>query len=170
MADLQKLKGKVWKLGDDVDTDLIIAARYLNSSEPEHLATHCLEDLIPELTQKVALGDILVAGKNFGCGSSREHAPVALKHVGFSCIIAPSFARIFYRNAINIGLPVIVAPEAAGVIEAGAVLEVNPVTGIIKDLTKKETYQGEAFPKFMLEILTAGGAIAYVREKVKTNA
>jgi 3-isopropylmalate/(R)-2-methylmalate dehydratase small subunit len=170
MVDLHKLKGKVWKLGDDVDTDLIIAARYLNSSEPAHLAAHCLEVLIPELTQKVQQGDILVAGKNFGCGSSREHAPVAIKHAGFSCVIAPSFARIFYRNAINIGLPVIVAPEAAGAVQTGAVLEVDSVTGIIKDLINGQTYQGESFPAFMLEILTAGGAINYVREKVKKNA
>ncbi|MDD3074629.1 MAG: 3-isopropylmalate dehydratase small subunit [Eubacteriales bacterium] len=164
---LVKLKGKVWKVGDDVDTDLIIAARYLNRSEGDFLAAHCLEVLIPNLTAKVQPGDILVAGKNFGCGSSREHAPVAIKYAGFSCLIAESYARIFYRNAINIGLPVIVAPEAARVIKEGALLEVDPGTGIIQDLTNRRTYQGEAFPTFMVEILSAGGAIPYVREKVK---
>ncbi len=166
-AGLQKLKGKVWKVGHDIDTDVIIAARYLNRSEGDYLALHCLEDVIPEITTKVQAGDILIAGKNFGCGSSREHAPVALKHAGFSCIIAQSFARIFYRNAINIGLPVIVAPAAAEEVQEGMMLEVDPATGVIKDLTKGQTYQGEAFPAFMLEILQAGGAIAYVREKVK---
>ncbi|MDD2211474.1 MAG: 3-isopropylmalate dehydratase small subunit [Clostridia bacterium] len=164
---LVKLKGKVWKVGDDVDTDLIIAARYLNRSEGDFLAAHCLEVLLPNLTAKVQPGDILVAGKNFGCGSSREHAPVAIKYAGFSCLIAESYARIFYRNAINIGLPVIVAPEAARVIKEGALLEVDPGTGIIQDLTNRRTYQGEAFPAFMVEILSAGGAIPYVREKVK---
>ncbi|MDD3074907.1 MAG: 3-isopropylmalate dehydratase small subunit [Eubacteriales bacterium] len=167
MAELQKLKGRVWRVGHDVDTDLIIAARYLTHSEGDYLASHCLEDVIPDLTAKVQQGDILVAGKNFGCGSSREHAPVALKYAGFSCIIAQSFARIFYRNAINIGLPVLVAPEAAAALEEGAVLEVDAATGVIKDLTKQQTYRGEAFPAFMLEILSAGGAIPYVREKVK---
>lgn len=166
---LQKLKGKVWKVGEDVDTDVIIAARYLHRSDPDYLAAHCLEVLIPEITKKVQPGDILVAGKNFGCGSSREHAPVALKYAGFSCIIAESFARIFYRNAINIGLPVIVAPEAVQGIKEGAVIEVDPSTGIIQDLTEQKTYQGEAFPPFMLDILACGGAIPYVREKVKNR-
>lgn len=167
---LAKLKGKVWKVGEDIDTDVIIAARYLNRSEGDYLAAHCLEVLIPDITAKVQPGDILLAGKNFGCGSSREHAPVALQYAGFSCIIAESFARIFYRNAINIGLPVIVAPQAAQVIKEGAILEVEPSTGIIHDLTNQKTYQGEAFPAFMLEILSVGGAIPYVKEKVKHNA
>ena len=163
---LDNLKGKVWKVGEDIDTDVIIAARYLNRSDGDYLAAHCLEVLIPEITTKVQPGDILVAGKNFGCGSSREHAPLALKYAGFSCVIAESFARIFYRNAINIGLPVVVAPEAAGEIKEDAVLEVEPSTGLIRDLTTQKTYQGEAFPAFMLEILNSGGAIPYVREKV----
>jgi len=166
---LDKLKGKVWKVGADIDTDVIIAARYLNRSEGEYLAAHCLEVLIPDITTKVQPGDILVAGKNFGCGSSREHAPLALKHAGFSCIIAESFARIFNRNAINIGLPVVVAPEAAREIKERTLLEVEPSTGIINDLTNQKTYQGEAFPAFMLEILSCGGAIPYVREKVKKH-
>ncbi|MGI6144998.1 MAG: 3-isopropylmalate dehydratase small subunit [Clostridia bacterium] len=164
---LDKLKGKVWKVGADIDTDVIIAARYLNRSDGEYLATHCLEVLIPEITTKVKPGDILVAGKNFGCGSSREHAPLALQYAGFSCIIAESFARIFYRNAINIGLPVLVAPEAVREIKEGSIIEVDPSTGIIDDVTNNKSYQGEAFPAFMLEILKSGGAIPYVKEKVK---
>ena len=163
---VDQLKGKVWKVGDDIDTDVIIAARYLNRSEGEYLEENCLEDLLPNLTAKVKPGDILVAGKNFGCGSSREHAPVALKYAGFSCVIAHSFARIFYRNAINIGLPVIVAPEVAEAVPEGVILEVEPATGVIRDLTNGQTYRGEAFPPFMLEILSAGGAIPYVRKKV----
>ncbi|HHY05427.1 MAG TPA: 3-isopropylmalate dehydratase small subunit [Clostridia bacterium] len=166
---LSKLRGRAWKVGDDVDTDLIIAARYLNRSEGDYLAEHCLEDVIPNLQAKVQPGDVLVAGKNFGCGSSREHAPVALKYVGFSCIIAASFARIFYRNAINIGLPVVVVPEATKVLKEGALLEIEPSTGIIQDLMNQKIYQGEAFPAFMLEILNCGGAIPYVQEKVKHN-
>ena len=163
---LEKLKGQVWKVGEDIDTDVIIAARYLNRSEGEYLAAHCLEVLIPDITAKIHAGDILIAGRNFGCGSSREHAPLALKYAGFSCIIAESFARIFYRNAINIGLPVVVAPDATRKIKEGAIIEVEPGTGLIKDMTNQETYQGEAFPAFILEILNSGGAIPYVREKV----
>jgi 3-isopropylmalate dehydratase small subunit len=170
MQELKQLKGKVWKIGHDIDTDVIIAARYLNRSEGDYLASHVFEDLLPDLAKKVQPGDILVAGKNFGCGSSREHAPVAIKYAGFSCIIAESYARIFYRNAINIGLPVIIAPDAAKAIQEGAILEVNPVTGQINDLSQNKTYQGEAFPDFMMEILSSGGFIPYVREKVNKNA
>ena len=159
--------GQVWKVGHDVDTDLIIAARYLNRSEAEFLARHCLEDLIPDLPEKVKPGDILVAGKNFGCGSSREHAPIAIKAAGFSCVIAESFARIFYRNAINIGLPIIVAPEVSKTVQEGSKLAVDPVSGEIKDLATGTVFRGEPFPPFMLEILAKGGLIPYVREKVK---
>lgn len=166
---MKQMQGKAWKLGHDVDTDLIIAARYLNQSDPQHLAAHCLEDLIPQLPERVKEGDILVGGKNFGCGSSREHAPVAIKYAGFSCIIAESYARIFYRNAINIGLPVIVAPEAAQNIQEGAELAVDPVQGTIKDLTAGRSYQGQPFPPFMLEILEHEGVIPYLREKVVKN-
>lgn len=166
---LGKLKGRVWRVGDDVDTDLIIAARYLNRSDGDFLAEHCLEAVIPQLKSKVQPGDILVAGKNFGCGSSREHAPVALRHLGFSCLIAESFARIFYRNAINIGLPVVVAPGVKGGLAEGALVEVEPQTGVIRDLTTQKTYQGEAFPDFMREILECGGAIPYVQKKVKKD-
>lgn len=167
MKSMKKLQGPVWKVGHDVDTDLIIAARYLNSSEPAHLAAHCFEDLDPALLPKIKEGDILVAGRNFGCGSSREHAPIAIKHAGLSCVIAESFARIFYRNAINIGLPIIVAPEAVKAAEEGAVLEVDTDTGFIRNLTTGQVYQGEPFPPFMKEILSHGGIIPYVREQVK---
>lgn len=166
---MEILHGKAWKVGHDVDTDLIIAARYLNSSDPEHLASHCLEDLIPKLGEKVKPGDVLVAGRNFGCGSSREHAPVAIKHAGFSCVIAENYARIFYRNAINIGLPIIVAPEAARLIKEGDSLEVDPGNGIIKNLTTGEQYKGEPFPAFMQEILEKGGVVPYIAEKVKKH-
>jgi len=166
MSDFSNIKGKVWRVGHDVDTDLIIAARYLNTSDPQILAAHCLEDMIPNILEQVKPGDILVAGKNFGCGSSREHAPIAIKAAGFSCVIAESFARIFYRNAINIGLPIIVAPEASRQIQAGALLEVDATKGIIKDLTAGQTYQGDVFPEFMLEILRAGGLVPLVREQV----
>lgn len=164
---MDKLKGKVWKVGNDVDTDLIIAARYLNRSDAEFLASHCLEELIPNVKEKIKPGDILVAGKNFGCGSSREHAPIAIKHAGFSCVIAESYARIFYRNAINIGLPILVALELSSAVEEGTELQVDPVTGMINDLTHNRTFQGDPFPSFMLEILNQGGVIPYLREKVK---
>lgn len=161
------LQGRVWRVGSDIDTDVIIPARYLNCSEPEFLAAHCLEDVIPQILMKVKPGDILVAGKNFGCGSSREHAPVAIKHAGFGCVVAESFARIFYRNAVNIGLPLIVAPEAVRTIKEGSLLEVDPVTGVIRDLSEGKLYQGEQYPPFMLEIFRAGGLISYTREKIK---
>lgn len=165
MVDLHKLKGKVWKLGDDVDTDLIIAARYLNSSEPEHLAAHCLEVLIPELTQKVQQGDILVAGKNFGCGSSREHAPIAIKGAGVSCVIAKSFARIFYRNCINIGLPILECSEAVDAVQDGDSLQVDLERGKIINLRSQEEFQAMPFPPFMQEIMDKGGLINYVKER-----
>lgn len=164
---MQEMKGKTWKVGHDVDTDLIIAARYLNTSDPAYLAEHCLEDLIPDILQKVKQGDVLIAGKNFGCGSSREHAPIALKHAGFACVIAESYARIFYRNSINIGLPIIVAPEAAKEINEDEEIEVNPVSGVIKNVTTGKTYQGEPFPPFMMEILECGGVVSYLKEKVR---
>lgn len=169
MKTTEVIKGKTWKVGNDIDTDLIIAARYLNTSDPEVLAQHCLEDLDPTLKEKIQQGDILVAGKNFGCGSSREHAPIALKHAGLSCVIAESFARIFYRNAINIGLPIIIAPKAAQNIQEASFIEVDPIAGVIQDKTHNMTYQGEPFPAFMLEILSYGGLVPYVREQVKKN-
>lgn len=166
---MQNIKGRAWKVGHDVDTDLIIAARYLNRIEPEFLAAHCLEDLIPGILAKVETGDILVAGRNFGCGSSREHAPIALWAAGFRCVLAESFARIFYRNAINVGLPIIVAPEAAAAIQEGDNLEVDPSEGIITNTSKEQHYRGEPFPPFMREILECGGLIPYVAKKVKKN-
>ena len=157
--------GTVFKYGDNVDTDVIIPARYLNSSDPAELATHCMEDIDKEFIKKVQKGDIIVATKNFGCGSSREHAPIAIKAAGVSCVIAETFARIFYRNAINIGLPIIECPEAAKDIAAGDTIEVNFDTGIITDVTKGTTYKGQAFPEFMQKIIAAEGLVNYINQK-----
>ena len=162
---MQSAKGTVFKYGDNVDTDVIIPARYLNSSDPAELATHCMEDIDKEFINKVNKGDIIVATKNFGCGSSREHAPIAIKAAGVSCVIAETFARIFYRNAINIGLPIIECIEAAREIEAGDVVEVNFDTGIITDVTKNTTYKGQAFPEFMQKIIAAEGLVNYINQK-----
>ena len=160
-----KAKGRVFKYQDNVDTDVIIPARYLNSTSGEELAKHCMEDIDKEFAAKVQNGDIIVARKNFGCGSSREHAPLAIKCSGISCVIADTFARIFYRNAINIGLPIIECKEAAESIEAGDEVEVDFDTGIIVNKTKNQSFQGEAFPEFMQNIINAGGLIAYVNNK-----
>ena len=157
-----KALGHVFKYGDNVDTDVIIPARYLNSSDPAELATHCMEDIDKEFINKVHKGDIIVATKNFGCGSSREHAPIAIKAAGVSCVIAETFARIFYRNAINIGLPIVECPEAAAAIEAGDEVEVNFDSGVITDVTKGTTYQGQAFPEFMQKIIAAEGLVNYI--------
>ena len=162
---MKAAKGLVFKYGDNVDTDVIIPARYLNSSDPAELATHCMEDIDKEFIHKVHEGDIIVAEKNFGCGSSREHAPIAIKAAGVSCVIAETFARIFYRNAINIGLPIVECPEAAKAIEAGDEVEVNFDTGVITDLTKNTTYQGHAFPAFMQKIIASEGLINYINQK-----
>ena len=150
---MQSAKGTVFKYGDNVDTDVIIPARYLNSSDPAELATHCMEDIDKEFVNRVNKGDIIVAAKNFGCGSSREHAPIAIKAAGVSCVIAETFARIFYRNAINIGLPIVECKEAAEEIEAGDEVEVNFDTGVITDVTKNTTYKGQAFPEFFPRVL-----------------
>ena len=158
-------KGHVFKYGDNVDTDVIIPARYLNSSDPAELATHCMEDIDKEFIKKVQKGDIIVAEKNFGCGSSREHAPIAIKAAGVSCVIAETFARIFYRNAINIGLPIIECPKAAAEIEDGDEVEVNFDTGVITDLTKGTSYQGQAFPEFMQRIIDAEGLVNYINTR-----
>ena len=160
-----EVTGKVFKYGDNVDTDVIIPARYLNTSDPKELASHCMEDIDLNFSKKVKKGDIIVANKNFGCGSSREHAPIAIKESGISCVIASTFARIFYRNAINIGLPILECDEAVKSIEAGDELEVNFDTGVIKNLTKDEEYQGEAFPEFMQNIIDNDGLIGYIRNK-----
>jgi 3-isopropylmalate/(R)-2-methylmalate dehydratase small subunit len=161
-----KLEGQVWKYGNDIDTDVIIPARYLNTSDPAELAKHCLEDLDDEFVDKMTEGDIIVAAKNFGCGSSREHAPLAIKAAGVSCVIAKSFARIFYRNAINIGLPILESESAVEAISAGDQIEIDVDSGEIKNLTKDETYKAEPFPEFMQELIESGGLIKYVAKKV----
>ena len=156
-----KACGHVFKYGDNVDTDVIIPARYLNATQGEELAKHCMEDIDKEFVHKVQKGDIIVANKNFGCGSSREHAPLAIKCAGVSCVIAETFARIFYRNAINIGLPIIECPEAAKNIEAGDEVEVDFDSGTIYNRTKGTQFQGQAFPEFMQKLIAAGGLVNY---------
>ncbi len=158
------LAGRAWKFGDNVDTDQIIPARYLVTSDPAELGRHCLEDADPDFVRKVKPGDILVGGRNFGCGSSREHAPIAIKAAGVSAVTARSFARIFFRNSINLGLPLF-ETEAASRIEEGDALELNPVTGEIRNLTRGETYQAQPLPPFAREILAAGGLMKYVARK-----
>ena len=160
-----KAHGKVFKYGDNVDTDVIIPARYLNSSDPAELATHCMEDIDRDFVKKVQKGDIIVANKNFGCGSSREHAPIAIKAAGVSCVIAEPFARIFYRNAINIGLPILECAEASEDIDEGNEVEVDFDTGVITNKTKNKTYQAVAFPEFMQKIIKAEGLINYINQK-----
>lgn len=156
------VKGKVFKYGDNVDTDVIIPARYLNTSDAKELATHCMEDIDLDFVKNVKDGDIIVANKNFGCGSSREHAPLAIKTAGISCVIASTFARIFYRNSINIGLPILECDEAVKNIDAGDELEVDFSTGVIKNLTKNQEYKGEPFPEFMQKIIDKDGLIGYI--------
>ena len=159
-----KARGRVFKSGDNVDTDVIIPARYLNSSDPKELAQHCMEDIDTEFVKKVQTGDIIVADKNFGCGSSREHAPLAIKAAGVSCVIAETFARIFYRNAINIGLPIIECPQAAKGIDAGDEVEVDFDSGIIYNRTKGTQFRGQAFPPFMQKIIEAEGLVNYINQ------
>ena len=160
-----KAEGRVFKFGSNVDTDVIIPARYLNVPDPEELAKHCMEDIDREFVNKVNKGDIIVADKNFGCGSSREHAPIAIKAAGVSCVIAETFARIFYRNAINIGLPIIECPEASKGIENGDDVEVDFDSGIIYNRTKGTEFKGQAFPPFMQKIIAAEGLINYINNK-----
>ena len=150
-------KGLVHKYGDNVDTDVIIPARHLNTQDHKELASHCMEDIDKEFINKVKEGDIMVAGDNFGCGSSREHAPIAIKASGISCVIATTFARIFYRNSINIGLPILECPEASQKIEAGDEVSVDFNTGVITNVTKGETYQALPFPEFIKDIMAKGG-------------
>ena len=158
-------KGKVFKYPDNVDTDVIIPARYLNTSDAQELSKHCMEDIDAEFVKKVNKGDIMVAGWNFGCGSSREHAPLVIKTCGTGCVIAKSFARIFYRNAINIGLPILECPEAADGISAGDEVTVDFDTGIITDLTTKKTYQAQPFPEFIHNIIKAGGLLKSLKAR-----
>ena len=161
------VQGKVFKYGDNVDTDVIIPARYLNVSEAAHLAAHCMEDIDKDFVKNVKAGDIIVAHKNFGCGSSREHAPIAIKASGVSCVIASSFARIFYRNSINIGLPIIECPKAAEEIQAGDEVQVDFATGVITDVTTGKTYQAQPFPESIQNIIDAGGLMTMVAARVK---
>ncbi len=160
-----KIKGKAWKFGENIDTDVIIPARYLNTSDPKELARHCMEDADPEFVNKIRPGDIIVAGKNFGCGSSREHAPIALKAAGVGCVIAPSFARIFYRNSFNMGLPIFESREAAEAIRQGDEVEVDGDTGQITDLTTGQKFKAQPIPPFMQQLISDGGLIPHVLKK-----
>lgn len=160
-----KVSGKTHKYGDNVDTDVIIPARYLNTPDAQELAKHCMEDIDAGFAAGVRPGEIMVAGRNFGCGSSREHAPLAIKACGVACVIAATFARIFYRNALNIGLPILECPEAAAAIKAGDAVSVDFDTGVITDETTGQTFRGEPFPPFMQELIAAGGLAAYRRAR-----
>ncbi len=164
------VKGKVWKYGSDVDTDVIIPARYLNTSDPAELAKHCMEDIDASFAKSVKPGDIIVAEDNFGCGSSREHAPISIKAAGVSAVIANTFARIFYRNALNIGLPILECPEAVKGISKGDEVEIDLAKGIIKNITKNQTYQAAPFPEFMQELIKAGGLVNYTKELLAQRA
>lgn len=160
-------KGRVHKIGNDVNTDDIIAARYLNTTDREELAKHCMEHIDKHFAKKVKPGDIVVAGRNFGCGSSREHAPIAIKASGVSCVIAESFARIFFRNSINIGLPIIESKEAAKAIKNRDLVRVNTKLGIIRDLTKRKSFKFEKYPPFMNRIIRSGGLTASIKKRLK---
>ena len=161
-----KIKGRAWKFGDDVNTDEIIPARYLNTIDPAALAAHCMEDADREFTGKVKRGDLIVAGKNFGCGSSREHAPIAIKAAGVGAVIAASFARIFYRNAFNIGLPIFESPGASAAAAPGDELEIDADSGEIRNRTRGETHRAAAIPPFMQELVAAGGLMEYVKKRM----
>ena len=159
-------EGRVWKYGDHVDTDAIIPARYLNVSTPEALAEHCMEDIDTDFAEEAEPGDIIVAGENFGCGSSREHAPLAIKGSGVSCVVAKNFARIFYRNAINIGLPILACPDAVEGTQAGDRLRVDLTAGTVTNLRTNATYQTSPFPTFIMDIIQAGGLVPYTRQQL----
>jgi 3-isopropylmalate/(R)-2-methylmalate dehydratase small subunit len=161
-----KAKGRVFRYKDNVDTDVIIPARYLNTSDPKELAAHCMEDIDTEFVKKVKEGDIIVAGRNFGCGSSREHAPIAIKASGVSCVIASTFARIFYRNAINIGLPILECEQAVQGIENSDEVEIDFDSGIIRNLTKGTTFKAQPFPDFMKKIMASDGLVNYIKGKM----
>ena len=165
-----KLRGRVWKFGDHVDTDVIIPARYLNTSDPYELAKHAMEDADPDFAKKVREGDIIVAGENFGCGSSREHAPIAIKYAGVSCVVARSFARIFYRNAFNTGLPIVESPEAVDATDEGDILVVDLEKGVIVNETKGLEFKITPVPEFMMELLKDGGLVPHVRKKLKKTS
>ncbi|MFH2138854.1 MAG: 3-isopropylmalate dehydratase small subunit [Candidatus Omnitrophota bacterium] len=158
-----KLKGTAWRFGDNINTDEIIAARYLNTFDARELGEHCMEDIDGKFLKKISIGDCMVAGKNFGCGSSREHAPIAIKGCGISCVIAESFARIFYRNAINIGLPILVSKQASCDIKEKDVIEVDVTEGVIYNLTNKKSYKTDKFADFMQEIVNCGGLLNWIK-------
>ncbi|MGB9716288.1 MAG: 3-isopropylmalate dehydratase small subunit [Thermodesulfovibrionales bacterium] len=160
------IRGKVWKFGNDIDTDVIIPARYLNTSDPKELAMHVMEGIDSNFPQKIKNGDIIIAGKNFGCGSSREHAPIAIKASGIQAVIAKSFARIFYRNAFNIGLPIFESSEAPEKIKENDEIEIDADSGIIRNLTRKEEYKANPIPSFMQELIKAGGLIEWTRKRL----
>lgn len=160
-----KTRGKAFKYGANVDTDVIIPARYLNTSVPQELASHCMEDIDPDFVDQVAHGDIIVAGPNFGCGSSREHAPIAIKASGISCVIAPSFARIFYRNSINMGLPILESDEASAGISAKDKVEIDFDTGEIFNITTGEKFKAKPFPEFIKKIIAADGLVGYINQR-----
>lgn len=164
------LKGRVWRFGDDIDTDAIIPARYLNTSDPAELASHIMEDADKDFPSKVKQGDIIVAGKNFGCGSSREHAPIAIKASGIQAVIAKSFARIFYRNAFNIGLPIFESVKASEGINEGDIIAIDADLGVIKNVTTGERYDAKPIPPFMQELIKAGGLVEWTRKKIKGAA
>lgn len=163
-----KISGKVWKFGDNIDTDMIYPARFMNTADAAEMATHCMEDYDKSFISSIAPGDIIVGGKNYGCGSSREHAPIAIKAVGISCVIAKSFARIFYRNSFNVGLPIIECPEAAEEALQGHKISVDFATGVVVNETLGKTYRTEPFPEFIQKIIAAGGLIRYI-DSVKTQ-
>lgn len=161
------LSGRIWRFGNDVDTDAIIPARYLNTSDPAELARHVMEDADKDFPNKVKKGDIIVAEKNFGCGSSREHAPIAIKAAGIQAVIAKSFARIFYRNSFNIGLPIFESAEAAEKIKEGDVIDIDADKGVIKNMTRNEQYTAKPIPQFMQELINSGGLIEWTKKKIK---
>ncbi|MEZ4523355.1 MAG: 3-isopropylmalate dehydratase small subunit [Thermomicrobiales bacterium] len=163
-------RGRVWKFGDDIDTDVIIPARYLLTADPEELAEHVMEDIDPEFPNKVEEGDIIVAGKNFGCGSSREHAPIAIQGAGVSCVVAKSYARIFYRNSINIGMPIIECPEAVDDAEDGDILEIDTTEGVVVNTRTGQSYDATQHSPYVQEIIRSGGLMAAVADRVKARA
>lgn len=164
-----KITGKVWKFGDDIDTDAIIPARYLNTSDAKELASHVMEDADIDFPKKVKAGDVLVAGKNFGCGSSREHAPIAIKAAGIQAVVAKSYARIFYRNAFNIGLPIFESAEISDILAEGAVIEIDGDGGVIKDTVTGKTFAIKAIPPFMQELIGAGGLVEWTKKRINTK-
>ncbi|MFL0197052.1 3-isopropylmalate dehydratase small subunit [Clostridium sp. WILCCON 0269] len=163
------IKGKTIKYGDNIDTDVIIPARYLNTSDEKELASHCMEDLDKDFLKKINKGDVIIAGKNFGCGSSREHAPIAIKAAGISCVIAETFARIFFRNSINIGLPIMECEEAARDIEEKDEISIDVNSGVITNITKNKTYKASPFPEFMQKIIESQGLIGYIKKEVENK-